>query len=451
MATNENEAKPAISFADASNNAEVSSWAKNVGSADPDPGESSQSSSDAAEKHIPSDADAEQATGLDAIKSVTHRARRRLHLDSIRATGPSRFFNPTNIRVHVRWNDEDSTTGTVPAGSISHERAFLWRSRDQRKGRNSIAVPTSAATSPSRPWRQRFGFGFGQLLKGVWRMCTHFPYWDMAWWSGWTYTIGSALFVMDGAWAWRAVAYPDLDPASLSTYGGPLSFFFGAVLYQIGAVMSYFEAINDGSFSGSAMRRFLEGHEEDSKAMLDGKIHNFFGHFVPPTREERAAQKKADAVDPEAGWRTRDRAERPGSVYPAGKGPAPRRGGVDLGEAEEKEKGLYYDKWRWYPSWYCLRHHHVYEIGYIACSIQLLGVTLYGVTAIVVLPGVLSSLSHWQEEAAFWGPQVAASCCFLIASLMFMFETQTKWWKPEIFVLGWWLGFFATVGSIGFL
>lgn len=34
---------------------------------------------------------------------------------------------------------------------------------------------------------------------------------------------------------------------------------------------------------------------------------------------------------------------------------------------------------------------------------------------------------------------------------MFTLECQRKWWKPEPGVLGWWIGFWAIVGSVGFL
>jgi hypothetical protein len=33
---------------------------------------------------------------------------------------------------------------------------------------------------------------------------------------------------------------------------------------------------------------------------------------------------------------------------------------------------------------------------------------------------------------------------------MFTLETQEKWWKPQMNVLGWWIGFVALMGSTGF-
>lgn len=386
-------------------------------------------------------------TGLvGKVRSVRHK----FHLDTLHATGVSRFLNPTNIHMRVRYqSDPDSNI------SRAEQRELLWRARDNRKGRNSIAAPRLGPDADHDhhsflplQFTPRMSSNFKHIAHNLWKMISTFPYWDMAFWSGWTYTIGSALFVCDGVLSWYVVAYGENSmSATARKYAGPLSFFFGALFYQVGAVAAYLEAVNDGSFHGSAMRRLLEGHEEDSKKMLDEKLHGFFSHLNPAHRHREEIYA---AVDPEAGWKTKEvRHLRPGSIYPDGKAPAPRRGAVDMG-GEEGETSVYMS-WRWWPTWRALRTHHVYEIGFLACAIQLLGVTLYGVTAIVVLPGILDSLAWWQELAAYWYPQIVAAACFLIASLMFMFETQEKWWKPEPGVLGWWVGAWATVGSVGFL
>jgi hypothetical protein len=331
---------------------------------------------------------------IDKVRSAAHR----LHFDSVNATGVSRFLNPTNIRTNVRFRDDDDR---------SDEVALLWRARDSRKGRNSISVPMPPSSENYPPLPSWYTPKLRANTKDIgwtfWKMFTTFPYWDMAFWSGWSYTIGSALFVLDGVFAWGPVAYKDWPlPDSADAYGGPLCFFFGAILYQIGAVAAYLEAVNDGSFHGAAMRRLLEGHEEDDKRMLDEKIGNFFTSLKPhwPHHHQVAVHTQA---------------------------PAGRRGGVDLGGEEQMGTRINpYMTWRWWPTWHALRTHHAYEMGYLACTIQLFGVTLYGVTGIVVLPGILSSLAPWQKLGAFWVPQVVAAACFLIASLMFMLETQVR-------------------------
>lgn len=388
---------------------------------------------------------------VDRVKTVGHR----LHLDGVHAHGVTNILNPTTIRMDVRYQS-DSNSSDDGQVHESQETSLLWRARDNRKGRNSIAVPTlpvddgnDGSIFPAR-YTPRMSSKLSDIAHNLYKMATTFPYWDMSFWSGSSYTIGSALFVVDGVLAWGPVAFgEDFVSSSAQKYGGPLSFFIGALFYQVGAVAAYLEAVNDGSFHGSAMRRFLDRDEDGSKKLLDHKIHDFLRR-VKPHRPHQNPDTKMPEVDPEAGWKTKEeRLLRPGSIYPDGKLPAPRRGGVDLG-GDQTTPTSTYNTWRWWPTWRALREHHVYEFGWLACTIQLFGVTLYGVTAIVILPGILSSLQPWQELAAYWIPQVIAALCFLIASLMFMFETQEKWWKPEPTVLGWWIGVWSTVGSIGF-
>lgn len=440
-------------FGGAENQGEVKDWAEGVSSADAnDAGKSSFSQAEQISHEQSHDNSLKKDESL--LKTATHAAKRKLRIDSLRTAGPLKFFNPTNVHIRVNWEDESQPliTATHNEAGQPSGQTVIWRARDNRKGRASIAVPTSAASRPKTSRKTRCLFQLSKVGSGFFRCFTSFPYWDIAFWSGFSYTIGSILFVMDGAWVWSNVAFPGSQPEEVLKYGPGLDFFIGALFYQVGATTAYLEAINDGSFQGSAMRRLLQGHEEDSKKMVDEKVHHFFGHFVPHHhhKSDGDVEKAAGSIDPEAGWRTKDRQERPGSIYPAGKGPAPRRGGLDLGQAEEGQSSEYMT-WRWWPTWHGLKTHHLREIGYVSCTIQLFGATLYGICGVVDIPGIIDTLEPWQEEGAFWVPQIVASCCFLTAGIGFTLETQERWYRPEPLSVGWWIGVWATVGSVGFL
>jgi hypothetical protein len=96
---------------------------------------------------------------------------------------------------------------------------------------------------------------------------------------------------------------------------------------------------------------------------------------------EVEAEKQEEKVDPEEGWKTKDTGKRPGLTYPGSKTPVRRRGGVDYGEANEGEQ-VEYAVWRWWPTW-----HHIYEIWYLSCSVQLFGATLYSICALLCCQG----------------------------------------------------------------
>ncbi|KAF2451896.1 hypothetical protein P171DRAFT_426332 [Karstenula rhodostoma CBS 690.94] len=303
------------------------------------------------------------------------------------------------------------------------------------------------------------------VVQNIWSMVSTFPYWDMAFWSGFAYAVGSAMFIIDGAFAFGPLASPNKHwPEGEDKYAGPMLFFLGAVIcYQTGAVMAYLEAINDGCFAGVAMKRFwIEGSEEDKRKLLDAKLHTFFGHIIPHHHHNDSGDVHANDMigektradtggeqDIEAMRRTATNREPEAQPDPLQPAPS-RRQAVDHGLADQE--GFHeYMTWRWWPTWHAFRTYHIREVGYVACSIQLLGATLYGVTGIVVLPGVLSSLAWWQKIAAFWVPQVVASVCFLTAAIMFTIESQDVWYKPIPWTVRWWIGGWAAIGSVGFL
>lgn len=166
---------------------------------------------------------------IEKIKTAAHK----VHLHDVKATGISKLLNPTTIRMNAHFGSELDHTDSHGLHKAK-EMALLWRSRDNRKGRNSIAVPMmppiESEQTPLLPMRYtpRISSKLSDIGSTLWRMCTIFPYWDMAFWSGWSYTIGSALFVADGAMAWGPVAFGDTyESAQTEKYGGPLCFFFG--------------------------------------------------------------------------------------------------------------------------------------------------------------------------------------------------------------------------------
>lgn len=46
--------------------------------------------------------------------------------------------------------------------------------------------------------------------------------------------------------------------------------------------------------------------------------------------------------------------------------------------------------------------------------------------------------------------QVIGGTGFIVSSLLFMLETQKKWWLPAPKVLGWHIGFWNFIGALGF-
>ncbi|KAK6362438.1 hypothetical protein LTS17_012862 [Exophiala oligosperma] len=355
--------------------------------------------------------------------------------------------SPKHRKIYVHHRHTRGLTKMFTAGSASLHLPFLHRhshgkEKEAEDPEGKDGMPQKRVT----------------VLHNFWIMLTTFPYWNMAFWSGWCYSIGSALFIVSSCISWVPLAYPNIDEGhTLETYGSPLTFFFGACLYQIGGVMAYLEAINDGCFAGAAMKRLLEGHQDIERELLDAKLHTFFGHLIPHHHhEDDDDESNGNSVNAAANnWESITNSNsRPEDLYDEAKERVERRQGVDHGSASAQHQSgevREYLVWRWWPNWNSFIHYHIRELGYVACAVQLFGVTLYGITSVVILPGIYDSLSQWQLVAAYWVPQTVASCCFIIASIMFTIMAQDRWNKPKWGAVSWWIGIYALIGSVGFL
>jgi len=67
-----------------------------------------------------------------------------------------------------------------------------------------------------------------------------------------------------------------------------------------------------------------------------------------------------------------------------------------------------------------------------------------------VIPGFPANPSIAITDVFFWTPQVIGGTGFIIASTLFMLECQKAWWKLNPLSLGWHVGFWNLVGSVGF-
>ncbi len=59
-------------------------------------------------------------------------------------------------------------------------------------------------------------------------------------------------------------------------------------------------------------------------------------------------------------------------------------------------------------------------------------------------------MSQGLLDGIFWVPQIVGGCGFIVSSLLYMLETQPKWYIPAWEVLGWHIGFWNLIGALGF-
>lgn len=106
--------------------------------------------------------------------------------------------------------------------------------------------------------------------------------------------------------------------------------------------------------------------------------------------------------------------------------------------------------WTWFPTWHELHSHYFHEIGFLACLFQMMGASVFWISGFTALPGIYENLSQPALYGAYWAVQVIGGSGFIISSILFMLETQQKWYLPAPTVLGWHIGFWNLIGALGF-
>ncbi|KAF2432809.1 hypothetical protein EJ08DRAFT_115436 [Tothia fuscella] len=319
----------------------------------------------------------------------------RLHISS-----PFTQFNPT----HAKYQHVFNTNDTDFPG---HRLEYLWTSRNNRKGRHQLISPKEDSLAPTS--------SIGEVIRNIGRMFTQYPFYDVSWLVAYGFTLGSVIWVFNAFFVWLPIQKPSTEFQNEILYVGGITAFIGATIFWIFSIFLMLEAINEnrtGCF-GWAVEQVLE----DEKIKL---------HVHPdPLNCKHHHQNHHNLLCESSN-------------------PQNNQASSNV-EAQTKAR-----PWRWCPSWSDLRHRLVFEISFIACSFQMAGATIFWISGFTALPGILNHLSRGLEDGIYWAPQVVGGCGFIISGTLFMLETQECWYKPALGVLGWHIGFWNTIGGLGF-
>ncbi len=182
-----------------------------------------------------------------------------LELQHERVTGPFSFLNPTlasfrhtpSAVVASRPSDDDQggLEDLHKAGEKYPERdngqsasdiEVRWRSRDNRKGRHALVFDGSSDPSATYLIPQATS-GARAILRGVGRMITQYPYWDVSWLVATIFTLGSVVWVINAFFAFLPLVQPNTEFHNELLVGGGVSAFIGATIFEIGSVLLMIE------------------------------------------------------------------------------------------------------------------------------------------------------------------------------------------------------------------
>ncbi|KAH8917939.1 hypothetical protein BT69DRAFT_1268459 [Atractiella rhizophila] len=95
------------------------------------------------------------------------------------------------------------------------------------------------------------------------------------------------------------------------------------------------------------------------------------------------------------------------------------------------------------------------DLGYMASIIQFAGATIFWISTLTGLPGVIPGYPDGEYSVAivdifYWVPQVIGGSGFIISSILLMLEVQHSLFVPNLRSLGWHIGLWNLIGGTAF-
>ncbi|KAL3424606.1 integral membrane protein [Phlyctema vagabunda] len=350
------------------------------------------------------------------------------------ASGPFSFLHPTTRRsslplqqVSTEQNitrealDENNLEDESPQPKrVVHAEGIhqKWRSRDNRKGRHAITV-TREADSNSQYETPASTTTVKATFRGIGRMFTTYPYWDVSYLVAIIFTVGSVVWCINACFVWLPLVRPSSEFPGEIADGGGWTAFIGATIFEFGSILLMIEAVNENRTDcfGWAIEEVLEERGVVKVRPGDCSHHH-------QNKRSFVSHGKASEGKPEHDTEM---------------------------ESKEHPDSKSARTWTWFPSWYEVKTHYVKELGFLACSFQMFGATIFWISGFTALPKIQEALSTPSAlNGAYWAPQVVGGTGFIISGVLFMIETQKKWYLPAFTVLGWHIGAWNLIGGIGF-
>ncbi|KAF1987223.1 integral membrane protein [Aulographum hederae CBS 113979] len=351
-----------------------------------------------------------------------------LQIRNEQVNGPFKTLNPTRAVFNHEKSSDENKNSIASQNQSAHQNTqehhspgsleFHWASRNNRKGRHQLkirgpqsALPGSGVPRPTTHWRE--------ICKGIGRIVTRYPVWDISWLVAYLFTWGSIIWVINGFFVFLPILRQATEFQNEVLVGGGITAFIGATIFEVGSILLILESYNEnrtGCF-GWAVEHALDEHGHEVGSVPKILPNNCTHHHL--NRKNLVGKGVEDHE---------------------------KHNGKESSSSPNNNR----KSWVWYPSWEDLRTHYMYEIGFLASLSQLIGATIFWISGFTALPGILDHLSLGLEDGIYWTPQVIGGTGFIVSGTLFMAETQTAWYKPALGTLGWHIGFWNTIGGIGF-
>ena len=333
-----------------------------------------------------------------------------LNIQHKHTTGPFSFLNPTRAHyIHKSLSnkppvtaddafeapvslaqDQEKSSISKDNEQLASDIEFQWRSRDNRKGRHTLVVDPALGSSSAHYLTPKSTSTLRATAQGIGRMFTRYPYWDVSYLVAVIFTLGSIVWCLNGFFVFLPLVQPNSEFDTEILYGGGITAFIGATIFEVGSVLLMFEAVNEnraGCF-GWALEKVLDGGTGRIRVRpdVDGCRHHHSNrkNFVGKGNIGSSASKD-DSLDGDL---------------------------EEHGHLEKSSDGSG-KSWQWWPSTHDLTTHYLRELGFLACLAQLFGASVFWISGFTALPGINNVLSQSLLDGIYWAPQIIGGTGFI--------------------------------------
>ncbi len=317
----------------------------------------------------------------------------------------------TGIRTFERWTNS----------SIEEE------SKDQFERGTSITTNSSRGLfSPARsPMQENAGF-FNRLK----RMGTKFPLLDMSFLVGFIFTLGSAVFVMNGFFLLLPIITPSTNFVTEVPYATSASSVVGTVIFVIGGWVAVLEGLNFKR--GGKVTLIQDIILEDGEEVTETQPKTYIQDQEPLIHEK---QYPTSNINPTRG----------------GNSAQPQTHTEQIRVINPEPALLGTDNFIHWCSWRQFYDAYINDLVWWGGIIQFIGTLIFAIATFTVVPGILDLDNVIQVRLLNLLPATLGGFLFLVAAIFQLIITQRKWWLPAPQRTEWWIGFWNTIGSLGFV
>jgi hypothetical protein len=272
---------------------------------------------------------------------------------------------------------------------------------------------------------------FSKRLKRIW---TLFPLQDISWIVAFSFTIGSAAFVIYGVFLLLPFIDPGTNFPTETPYATPASSVFGALMFLI------------GGYAG-----FLEGLNLNGKEVAGTNVQDIETTEITEIRMKLDDENSSQETEPQSHTELTC-GERSGQVQPLIASASATNDDTRAVQASSFPLLLGNPVFIYLPTKQQLLTIYARSLLFHSEWVQFLGTIIFSFATLTSLPGVLpsSNSSHLLITLLNLLPASTGGVLFIISALLQILNAQDTWWMPNPRKADWQVGFWNLIGSLGF-